>query len=273
MKLLEIKNLHVKTQDNIEILKGINLTINSGDMLAILGPNGHGKSTLINAIIGNPNYIVSEGEILYKGEDLLKLSVDERARLGIFLCFQNPCEIPGVINAEFLKSAINEKSDKKISFYNFYKLLNESCEELNIPFEMTNRSLNEGFSGGEKKRNEILQMKILNPNFVMLDEVDSGLDVDAINLVSKEINKQREKGSTFLVVSHYARLFDLIKPNRTAVIVNGKVVLEGDEKLIEKIDKYGYEWMESELNISVKKEEDAPIVLGTCATKVIVNEK
>ena len=128
MKLLEIKNLHVKTQDNIEILKGINLTINSGDMLAILGPNGHGKSTLINAIMGNPNYIVSEGEILYKGEDLLKLSVDERARLGIFLCFQNPCEIPGVINAEFLKSAINEKSDKKISFYNFYKLLNESCE-------------------------------------------------------------------------------------------------------------------------------------------------
>ena len=233
MKLLEIKNLHVKTQDNIEILKGINLTINSGDMLAILGPNGHGKSTLINAIMGNPNYIVSEGEILYKGEDLLKLSV----------------------------------------VYNFYKLLNESCEELNIPFEMTNRSLNEGFSGGEKKRNEILQMKILNPNFVMLDEVDSGLDVDAINLVSKEINKQREKGSTFLVVSHYARLFDLIKPNRTAVIVNGKVVLEGDEKLIEKIDKYGYEWMESELNISVKKEEDTPIVLGTCATKVIANEK
>lgn len=273
MKLLEIKNLHVKTRDNIEILKGINLTINSGDLLAILGPNGHGKSTLINAIMGNPSYIVTEGEILYKGENLLRLSVDERSRKGIFLCFQNPCEIPGVINAEFLKSALNEQNGKKISFYNFYKLLNQSCEELNIPFEMTNRSLNEGFSGGEKKRNEILQMKILNPTFVMLDEVDSGLDVDAINLVSKEINKQKEKGSTFLVVSHYARLFDLIKPNRAVVIVNGKVVLEGSEDLIKKIDKFGYEWMESELNISVKKEDESPIVLGTCATKVTIDGK
>lgn len=273
MKELVIKNLHVSTLEGKEILKGVDLEIESNDVLALLGPNGHGKSTLINAIMGNPSYVITQGSITYKGKDLLSMSVDERSREGIFLCFQNPCEIPGVINAEFLKSAINERNEEKISFYKFYKLLNGACEELNIPLDMVNRSLNEGFSGGEKKRNEILQMKVLNPSFVMLDEVDSGLDVDAINIVSKEILSQRKKGSSFLVISHYARLFDLIKPNKAAIMINGKIVKVGDPSLIERIDKTGYEWIESELGISIKKEdEEKPVVLETCAYKVPSND-
>ena len=269
MQKLVIKDLYVETIDKKPILKGVNLVINDGDMVALLGPNGHGKSTLINTIMGNPNYVITKGEIYFNGEDLLKMSVDERARKGIFLCFQNPCEIPGVINAEFLKSAINERSGETLSFYKFYKLLNQACEDLKIPLEMVNRSLNENFSGGEKKRNEILQMKVLNPSFVMLDEVDSGLDVDAINVVSKQINEQKEKGSSFLVISHYARLFDLIKPNRAVVMINGRFVLDGDPSIINRIDSEGYEWIENELGISIEKEDkEKPIVLETCAVKV-----
>lgn len=263
-----IKDLYVSTLDGKEILKGVNLIINDNDMVALLGPNGHGKSTLINTIMGNPNYIITKGEITYKGIDVLSLDVDERAKLGIFLCFQSPVEIPGVINADFLKSALNERNNKKVPFYEFYKSMNNACKDLNIPLEMINRSLNEGFSGGEKKRNEILQMKVLQPSFVMLDEVDSGLDVDAINLVSKAILEQKKNGSSFLVISHYARLFELIKPNKAAVIINGKIVMTGDYSIIEKIDKEGYEWIGNKLGISIEKEDqEKPVVLETCAYK------
>lgn len=271
MSKLEIKNLHVKI-DDLEILKGVDLTIENKEMVALLGPNGHGKSTLLGAIMGNPRYEVTEGEIYFNGEDVLKMSVDERSRKGIFLAFQNPCEIPGVINADFFKSAMNAHSDKKISLYEFYKELENATKEVKMPFDLVNRALNEGFSGGEKKRNEILQMKLLNPALAMLDEIDSGLDVDAINIVSEAINKQfSEKDTSFLVISHYARLFDLIKPTVVYVMINGKIVLKGDESLIKRIDKDGYTWIKNELNIEIEKtDKKAPISIGACATKEVI---
>ena len=187
MSELVIKDLHVKTDTGIEILKGVNLSIKTGDMLALLGPNGHGKSTLFNAIMGHPRYIVTQGSIMFDDKNILEMPVDERAKAGLFLGMQNPSEIPGVINAEFLKSALNSRNEKKVSFYKFYSMLNQNCKELNFSTDMLNRSLNDGFSGGEKKRNEILQMNVLEPKFIMLDEIDSGLDVDAINLDRKSV--------------------------------------------------------------------------------------
>lgn len=269
MKSLVIKNLHVSVEDN-EILKGIDLTINEGEKVALLGPNGHGKSTLFNAIMGNPRYKVTEGEIFLDGENVLEMDVPTRSKKGLFLCFQNPSEIPGVNTSEYLKAAINEHSDKKMSLYSFYKVLDNAAKEVKIPFEMFNRSLNDGFSGGEKKRNEILQMILLNPRIAMLDEIDSGLDVDAINVVSECINKQfEEKNTGFLVISHYARLFELIHPTRSVVIINGKVACEGGEELYKKIDREGYEWIKDEYGIDVQKDEGSmnKVSIGSCATK------
>lgn len=272
MSKLVIKNLHVSVEGK-EILKGLDLEINQGEIVALLGPNGNGKSTLFNAIMGNPHYIVTEGSIFLDDKNVLEMKIDERSRAGLFLGLQNPCEIPGVICADFLKTALNQHSEKKVSLYQFYKTLNKASDEVKIPFEMLNRSLNDGFSGGEKKRNEILQMLILNPKIAMLDEIDSGLDVDAINIVSECIRKQFETSNTgFLIISHYARLFELVKPTRTAVIIDGKVVLEGGPEIYSKIDKQGYEWIKDELHINLKK-EDKPmnqVSLGTCATKEII---
>lgn len=268
MNELVIKDLHVNA-GNKKILKGVNLTIKKGDFLALLGPNGHGKSTLLAAIMGNPHYEVTKGSITFDGKDVLKMSVDERSKAGLFLGFQNPYEIPGVISADFYKSMINVRNKEHVSLYNFYKSLETASKEVKIPMEMVNRSLNDGFSGGEKKRNEILQMVLLNPEFVMLDEIDSGLDVDAINVVSDVINKQKEKGSSFIVISHYARLFDLIKPNRTAVMINGKIAVEGGPEIFKRIDQEGYEWIKSELGIEVEKDtkEMNKVSIGVCATK------
>ena len=268
MNELVIKDLHVNA-GNKKILKGVNLTIKKGDFLALLGPNGHGKSTLLAAIMGNPHYEVTKGSITFDGKDVLKMSVDERSKAGLFLGFQNPYEIPGVISADFYKSMINVRNKEHVSLYNFYKSLETASKEVKIPMEMVNRSLNDGFSGGEKKRNEILQMVLLNPKFVMLDEIDSGLDVDAINVVSDVINKQKEKGSSFIVISHYARLFDLIKPNRTAVMINGKIAVEGGPEIFKRIDQEGYEWIKSELGIEVEKDtkEMNKVSIGVCATK------
>lgn len=275
MEELVIKNLHVDVEKK-EILKGVSLTIKKGEIVALLGPNGHGKSTLFAAIMGNPHYKITEGSIIFDGKDVLKMGVDERSKVGIFLGFQNPAEIPGVISADFYKTAINARSENKISLYKFYKVLEDSCKEVEMPFEMVNRSLNDGFSGGEKKRNEILQMKLLNPQFAMLDEIDSGLDVDAINIVSKSIISQnKDHGTAFIIISHYARLFDLIKPTRAVVMVNGKIVIDGDSQVISRIDKEGYEWIKTELGIEIEKPEKNmnQVTLGTCATKEIIKNE
>ena len=269
---LIIKNLHVKVEGK-EILKGVNLTLNAGDNIALLGPNGHGKSTLFMAIMGHPKYIITEGSIIYKNIDITKLEVDQRSKLGLFLGLQNPSEVPGVVNSDFLKNIMNVRREKPMSLFTFYKELESKYKEMGIPFEMANRNLNEGFSGGEKKRNEILQMNLLNPSLSMLDEIDSGLDVDAINVVANAINKKHQEGMSLIVISHYARLFDLIHPNKSAIMVNGKIVLEGDASLIKRIDKEGYEWLKTKLGISINKQEDAKTSIGVCATKVAISKK
>ncbi len=270
MKSLEVKNLHVSVEDK-EILKGVNLSLKEGEILALLGPNGHGKSTLLAAIMGNPRYQVTSGSIKIDDKEITSLEVDERSKEGIFLAFQNPSEIPGVVAADFYKAAMNVRRDKKLKLFEFYRSLEGASKEVNLPFDMVNRHLNDGFSGGEKKRNEIFQMILLNPTFSMLDEIDSGLDVDSIYTVSDCIKKQNEEKNTgFLVISHYARLFNLIKPTRAAVIVNGRIVCEGGPELIDKIDKEGYKWIEEEYGVSIEKEEDKPmnkVSIGVCATK------
>lgn len=271
MNSLIIKNLHVSVNDK-EILKGINLTINEGDCVALLGPNGNGKSTLFSAIMGNPEYKITEGEILFNGVSILDLKVDQRSKLGIFLGFQNPYEIPGVTCSDFYKSMINVREKNPISLYSFFKTLDKYTQVMKIPFELVNRSLNDGFSGGEKKRNEILQMLLLNPKLCMLDEIDSGLDVDALNVVSESILLQKEKGSTFIIISHYARLYELIKPNKVFVIIDGKIVLEDDYNLINKIDQNGYEWIKEKYNISSNTNEDK-VILGSCINKKGIHRK
>lgn len=268
MSTLVIKNLHAEVEGK-EILKGINLTINEGETVAILGPNGHGKSTLLNVIMGHPKYVVTKGSIFFDDHDILKMSTDERTRLGLFLGMQNPSEIPGVINSDFLRAAVNARSEKPISTYQFYKVLDKATKDLKMPFDLATRSLNEGFSGGEKKRNEILQLMLLNPKIAMLDEIDSGLDVDAIQIVADVIKQEQQKGRGFLVISHYARLFDLIQPTRAVVIINGKVVIDGDPSYIKRIDQTGYEFIKTELGIDIQKEENNmnTVSIGSCAVK------
>ena len=271
MSTLVIKNLHAEV-DGKEILKGIDLTINDDETVAVLGPNGHGKSTLLNVIMGHPRYKVTQGSIHFDNVDILELSTDERAKLGLFLGMQNPSEIPGVINSDFLRAAVNARKEKPISTYQFYKLLDNATKELKMPFDLATRSLNEGFSGGEKKRNEILQLMLLEPKIAMLDEIDSGLDVDAIQVVADIIKKEQEKGRGFLIISHYARLFDLVKPTRAIVIINGKIVIDGDPSYIKRIDTTGYEFIKTELGIDIEKEENKmnTISIGSCAVKDMV---
>ena len=274
MSLLEIRNLHVSVQGK-KILDGIDLNLEEGETLALLGPNGHGKSTLLSTIMGNPAFTVESGSINFKGQDLLKLSVDERSKAGLFLAMQIPPEIPGVNSADFLKAAMNARREKPMSLFEFYTALQNAYKEVGIPFQMSNRNLNEGFSGGEKKRSEILQMILLNPTLSMLDEIDSGLDVDAMQTVSECIRKQQEKGKSFLVVSHYARLYSLIHPTRAAVIVNGKVAVTGGPEVISRIDSEGYEWIKRELGIEIAKPVESmnKVSIGVCATRVAATKE
>ena len=271
MASLVIKDLHVSVEGK-EILKGVNLTVNSNETIALLGPNGHGKSTLLNVIMGHPKYVVTQGSIYFDDVDILSKSTDERAKLGLFLAMQNPSEVPGVINSDFLRAALNARADKPISTYNFYKLLDKATKDVKMPFDLATRSLNEGFSGGEKKRNEILQLVLLQPTIAMLDEIDSGLDVDAIQIVADVIKEQQEKGMGFFVISHYARLYDLIHPTRAVVMINGKIVIDGGPETIQRIDKEGYEFIKTELGISIEKEEAKmnTVSIGTCAVKEII---
>ncbi len=270
MANLRIKNLHVNVEGK-EILKGVDLEVNSGETVALLGPNGHGKSTLFAAIMGHPKYEVTDGEVILDGVDILSLPVNERSKAGIFLGMQHPSEVPGVINAEFLKAAMNVRREKPLTFAQFYRQLEKNLKDVKIPLDLANRSLNEGFSGGEKKRNEILQMLLLNPLFAMLDEIDSGLDVDALQTVAHSIKEQQALGTGLLVISHYARLYDLITPTRVAVMINGKIAVQGGVDIIKRIDTTGYDWIREELGIVIEKQAlVASTIIGTCATKEVV---
>lgn len=225
---LEIKDLHVSIEDK-EILKGVNLTINTGEVHAIMGPNGTGKSTLSSAIMGHPSYEVTQGEVLLDGVNILELEVDERAKAGLFLAMQYPSEITGVTNADFMRSAINAKREEgqEINLMQFIKKLDKQMDFLDIDKDMAQRYLNEGFSGGEKKRNEILQLMMLEPKFAILDEIDSGLDIDALKVVSKGINEMRGEDFGALMITHYQRLLNYITPDKVHVMYGGKVVKSG----------------------------------------------
>ena len=265
MSILRIKDLHVAVKDK-EILKGLTLDIDTTKTLALLGPNGNGKSTLLQTIMGNPNYTVTKGQILFDDKDITSLEADERSKLGIFLGMQYPSEVPGVNNVDFLKASLNAHREKPISLFEFYKVLNKAYDKVHIPFEMSNRNLNEGFSGGEKKKNEILQMLIIDPKLVLLDEIDSGLDVDAIQTVAQVIKEEQEKRG-FLIVSHYARLYDLINVDRVIILVNGRIAVDGDKSLIQKVDTQGYEWLKQEGVEFDNERQMNSVSLGTCATK------
>lgn len=255
MSVLEIKDLHVAIDDK-EILKGVNLEMKTGEIHAIMGPNGTGKSTLSAAIMGNPNYEVTKGEILFDGKNILDLEVDERARLGLFLAMQYPSEIPGISNAEFMRAAINARrgEDEKISVMQFLKKLDKKMELLNMPEEMAERYLNEGFSGGEKKRNEILQLLMIEPTFAILDEIDSGLDIDALKVVAKGINEMRGEEFGALIITHYQRLLNYIVPDVVHIMMDGRVVLTGDAELAKRLEAEGYAGISSELGIDYKEE-------------------
>lgn len=250
MSTLVIKDLHVSIEDK-EILKGVNLTLNTNEIHAIMGPNGTGKSTLASAIMGHPKYEVTSGSITLDGEDVLEMEVDERARAGLFLAMQYPSEIAGVTNADFLRSAINARREEgdEISIMKFIRELDKKMEFLEMPEEMSQRYLNEGFSGGEKKRNEILQLMMIKPKFAVLDEIDSGLDIDALKVVSKGINEMRGEGFGCLMITHYQRLLNYITPDHVHVMMQGKVVKSGGSELAQRLEAEGYDWIKKELGI------------------------
>ena len=247
--MLEIKNLHVAIEGK-EILKGINLKVLPGEVHAIMGPNGSGKSTLAAVLAGRDDYEVTEGSVIYKGENLLDLSPEDRARKGIFLGFQYPVEIPGVSMVNFMKTAINEhrkfNNQEPLSASDFLKLMREKKEIVEITSSLTNRSVNEGFSGGEKKKNEIFQMAMLNPELAILDETDSGLDIDALRIVANGVNKLRSERNATIVITHYQRLLDHIIPDHVHVLYKGKVVKSSGKELALELEEKGYDWLKEQ---------------------------
>lgn len=248
MAKLEINNLHVSIEDK-QILKGVNLTVKSGEVHAIMGPNGTGKSTLASALMGHPNYLVTKGEALLDGVDLLELEVDERAREGLFLAMQYPAEVPGVTNSDFMRTALNAVSDEKVGLFDFALRYENEVERLKMRKDLAHRYLNEGFSGGERKRNEILQLRVLKPKFAILDEIDSGLDIDALRIVGENVNDMISDNFGCILITHYQRILDHIKPDFVHIMIDGKIVRSGGKDLIEKIDQTGYEWLKEELGI------------------------
>ncbi|WP_077214580.1 Fe-S cluster assembly ATPase SufC [Bacillus dakarensis] len=247
---LTIKDLHVSIEDK-EILKGVNLEIKGGEIHAIMGPNGTGKSTLSSAIMGHPKYEVTSGSVTLDGEDVLEMEVDERARAGLFLAMQYPSEITGVTNADFLRSAINSRREEgdEISLMKFIRKMDEKMEFLEMDPDMAQRYLNEGFSGGEKKRNEILQLMMIEPKFAILDEIDSGLDIDALKVVSKGINEMRNEEFGCLIITHYQRLLNYITPDHVHVMMQGRIVKSGGPELAQRLEAEGYDWIKKELGI------------------------
>ncbi len=247
--LLSIKNLHASINGK-EILRGINLEVNQGEVHAIMGPNGTGKSTLASVIAGRDVFEVTEGEITYKGKNLFKLPIEDRAREGIFIGFQYPVEIPGVSMTNFMRTAVNELRKYKgldpISAVEFLKMMEENKRLVEIQSNLTNRSVNEGFSGGEKKKNEIFQMAMLEPTLAILDETDSGLDIDALRIVANGVNKLRTKENAFVIITHYQRLLDYIVPDFVHVLFEGRIVKTGRKELAFELEEKGYDWIKKE---------------------------
>lgn len=246
--MLEIKNLHVNINGS-KILNGVNLKVNAGEVHAIMGPNGSGKSTLALVLAGREDYKVTEGEVLYNGKNLLDLSPEDRARKGIFLAFQYPVEIPGVSNVNLLKTAVNEirkyNGEEELDAIDFLDLIKEKMKLVELDQSFLKRSVNEGFSGGEKKRNEIFQMAVLNPRLAILDETDSGLDIDAIKVVANGVNKLRSKDNATIVVTHYQRLLNYIIPDFVHVLYNGRIVKSGGKELAMELEEKGYDWIKN----------------------------
>ncbi|MCH7724364.1 MAG: Fe-S cluster assembly ATPase SufC [Bacteroidetes bacterium] len=246
--MLEIKNLHVNINGS-KILNGVNLKVNAGEVHALMGPNGSGKSTLALVLAGREDYKVTEGEVLYNGKNLLDLSPEDRAREGIFLAFQYPVEIPGVSNVNLLKTAVNEirkyNGEEELDAIDFLDLIKEKMKLVELDQSFLKRSVNEGFSGGEKKRNEIFQMAVLNPRLAILDETDSGLDIDAIKVVANGVNKLRSKDNATIVVTHYQRLLNYIIPDFVHVLYNGRIVKSGGKELAMELEEKGYDWIKN----------------------------
>lgn len=247
--MLEIKNLHANI-DGKEILKGLDLTIPTGEVHAIMGPNGSGKSTLANVLTGHPAYEVTEGSVIYNGHDLLAMEPDERAHAGVLMSFQYPVEIPGVTMVNFLRTALNARRAAQgmqpISASEFLKLIREKQKVVEMSHEFSSRHVNVGFSGGEKKRNEIFQMLVLRPTLAVLDETDSGLDVDALRIVARGINSLRGKDFSAIIITHYQRLLDLAKPDYVHVLLDGRIVKSGDPELALELDRRGYDWIKEQ---------------------------
>lgn len=248
MEILKIENLRVEI-DGKEIIKGLNLSINSGELHAIMGPNGTGKSTLANVLAGKPGYEVTDGRILFLGKNLLELEPEERAREGLFLAFQYPVEIPGVTNANFMKTAVNEvrkyRGLEPLDAFDFLHLMKERAALVGLDDSYLNRNVNEGFSGGEKKRNEIFQLAMLEPTLAILDETDSGLDIDALKIVANGVNSLRNPDRSFLVITHYQRLLNYLTPDFVHVMYDGKIVLSGGKELAHELEAKGYDWLKN----------------------------
>ena len=248
--MLKIDNLHASV-DGKDILKGLTLTVQPGEVHAIMGPNGSGKSTLGHVLAGRPGYTVTAGTVEFLGEDILELDTEERARLGLFLAFQYPVEIPGVSNMEFLKAAVDAMREQRgmepIDAVNFMKSAREACKAVDLDQSFLKRGVNEGFSGGEKKRNELMQMMMLEPRLAILDETDSGLDIDALQVVAQGVNAMRSPERAFILVTHYQRLLNYIEPDRVHVLAGGRIVRSGDKGLALELEARGYAWLEDEV--------------------------
>jgi Fe-S cluster assembly ATP-binding protein len=250
--LLKVENLRAEIEDSGEILKGLNLEVNKGEIHAIMGPNGSGKSTLANVLMGHPRYEVTDGSVTFEGEDALELEPDERAKLGMFLAFQYPSEVPGVSVANFLRTAVNSVREEQLSPMDMYRLLQEKMKIMQMDIKFAERYLNEGFSGGEKKRNEILQMLMLDPKLAIMDETDSGLDIDALQVVAKGVNELKGSEFSAVIITHYQRILRYIEPDRVHVMLDGRIVTSGGKDLANQLEEKGYDWVRQEFGAGAK---------------------